>query len=92
MPVTKTKHPDIIFRDGKPSAVILDIDEYEELLKQIDDTDDLAYLKKINQKPEEFISLAYQHKADELSAAGMGDYLANLEEYEEKLASGEIRW
>jgi hypothetical protein len=31
---TKKKAPDIVFRDGKPVAVILNIDEYQELLEQ----------------------------------------------------------
>jgi PHD/YefM family antitoxin component YafN of YafNO toxin-antitoxin module len=55
---TKTKQPDIIFREGKPAAVILDIDEYQELLEQIEDADDLAYLRELRRKPMEFVSLA----------------------------------
>ena len=31
------------------------------------------------------------HPSD-LAEAGMGDYLSDLERYEEKLAAGEIRW
>ena len=54
---TKTKHPDIIYRKGKPAAVILDIDEYQELLEQIEDADDLAYLKELRGKKMDFVSL-----------------------------------
>jgi len=28
----KRKEPEIIFREGKPAAVILDIDDYQEML------------------------------------------------------------
>ena len=57
MTQTKTKRPDIIFREGRPAAVILDIDEYEELLEQLEDTDDLAYLRELRSKPMEFMPL-----------------------------------
>ena len=57
MTQTKTKRPDIIFREGRPAAVILDIDEYEELLEQLEDTDDLAYLRELRSKPMEFMTL-----------------------------------
>jgi hypothetical protein len=36
----KKKTPDIVFREGKPVAVILDIDEYQELLKRLEDKHD----------------------------------------------------
>ncbi len=58
MAETKTKRPDIVFREGKPAAVILDIDEYEELLGQLEDADDLAYLRELRSKPMEFVTLA----------------------------------
>lgn len=58
MTETKTKRPDIIFREGKPTAVILGIDEYEELLEQLEDADDLAYLRELRSKPMEFVTLS----------------------------------
>jgi PHD/YefM family antitoxin component YafN of YafNO toxin-antitoxin module len=48
MPETKTKQPDIIFREGKPAAVILDIDEYQELLEPLEDAENLAYLRELH--------------------------------------------
>ncbi|MDP8240430.1 MAG: type II toxin-antitoxin system Phd/YefM family antitoxin [Candidatus Hatepunaea meridiana] len=54
---TKTKHPDVIYREGKPAAVILNIDDYEELLEQIEDTEDIAYLQELRRNRMEFISL-----------------------------------
>jgi PHD/YefM family antitoxin component YafN of YafNO toxin-antitoxin module len=54
---TQTKNPEIIMRDGKPVAVILDIDIYEQMLEQIEGIEDLEYLEKIRQQPLEFRSL-----------------------------------
>lgn len=47
----KGKMPEIILREGKPSAVILDIEDYEELLERLEDTDDLKMLKEMRKKP-----------------------------------------
>ena len=44
---SKPKSPDIIFRDGKPSAVVLDIDDYQELLERLEDAEDLKMLQDI---------------------------------------------
>ncbi|MFH0765516.1 MAG: type II toxin-antitoxin system Phd/YefM family antitoxin [Calditrichota bacterium] len=57
MSETETKRPDIIYRNGKPSAVILELKEYEELLEQIEDVEDLAYLEELRRKPIQFVSL-----------------------------------
>lgn len=53
----KLKRPDVIFRDGKPSAVIIDIDEYEAILEQLEEAEDIAFLKELRSKPMEFVSL-----------------------------------
>jgi hypothetical protein len=47
-------NPEIVVRDGKPVAVILDIDVYEELLEQVEGVEDLEYLQKVRQKSLEF--------------------------------------
>jgi PHD/YefM family antitoxin component YafN of YafNO toxin-antitoxin module len=52
--VLKRKGPDLILRDGKPSAVILDIDDYHELLERLDDLEDLKMLEKMRTKPQQF--------------------------------------
>lgn len=44
---TKKKDPEIVMRGGKPAAVILDIDEYRELLERVEDADDLKMLKQM---------------------------------------------
>ena len=37
--------PEIVLRNGKPSAVILDIEEYEKLLERAEDAADLKRLQ-----------------------------------------------
>ncbi len=48
---TKKKAPEIILREGKPAAVILDIDEYREMPEQSEDLEDLRMLKRMRKKP-----------------------------------------
>jgi PHD/YefM family antitoxin component YafN of YafNO toxin-antitoxin module len=47
----KRKVPEIVLREGKPSAVILDIDEYREMLERLEDFEDLNMLKEIRKRP-----------------------------------------
>ncbi len=37
----------LILEDGKPTGVILDLDEYAALLERLDEADDLAALRKM---------------------------------------------
>ncbi len=37
----------IVYRDGSPVAVILDIDEYREMLERLEDLEDLAMLEEM---------------------------------------------
>lgn len=46
----KRKDPEIVMRGGKPAAVILDIDEYRELLERVEDADDLKMLKQMSRQ------------------------------------------
>ena len=41
------KSPEIVLQDGKPTAVILDIDEYQEILERLEDTEDLKTLEEM---------------------------------------------
>jgi len=50
----KRKEPEIIFRGGKPAAVIIDIDEYQEMLERLEDAEDLKTLAEMRQKPLKF--------------------------------------
>lgn len=51
------KAPGIILRDGKPAEVILDIDEYREMLERLEDMEDLIALEEMRKGPLEFKKL-----------------------------------
>ncbi len=53
----RRKQPEIILRDGKPSAVILDIEEYQEILERLEDMEDLSMLDEMRKKPLTFRKL-----------------------------------
>ncbi|MGD8982452.1 MAG: type II toxin-antitoxin system Phd/YefM family antitoxin [Desulfobacteraceae bacterium] len=53
----KRKEPEIVFREGKPTAVILDIEEYQEMLERLEDAEDLKILEDMRKKPLNFRSL-----------------------------------
>ncbi len=42
----KIKEPEVIYKSGKPTAVILPLAQYEELLERAEDVADLAWLRK----------------------------------------------
>ena len=44
-------------REGEPTAVILDIDEYQEILERLEDIEDLKMLKDMRKTPLKFRSL-----------------------------------
>jgi PHD/YefM family antitoxin component YafN of YafNO toxin-antitoxin module len=50
----KRKNPEIVLKGGKPSAVILDIDEYRQMLERLEDLEDLNVLKEMRKKPLKF--------------------------------------
>jgi len=54
---TRRRRPQIVLREGKPAAVILDIDEYQEMLERLEDAEDLAYLKKLRSRKLRFRKL-----------------------------------
>ena len=43
--------PEIVTRRGKPVSVIVPIKDYEELLERVEDSDDIAWLKRARRKP-----------------------------------------
>ena len=53
----KRKTPEIILRKGKPRAVILDIDDYQEMLERLEDLDDLKTLEQMRKRPLSFRTL-----------------------------------
>ena len=46
----KKDGPAVVVRDGKPAAVILDIDEYRALLERLEDAEDLAELETLKHR------------------------------------------
>ena len=54
---SKKKTPEIVLREGKPAAVILDIDEYREMLERLEDVEDLRILKRMRKRPLQFRKL-----------------------------------
>ena len=50
MPRRKRK-PQFVIEAGEPTAVILDINEYEQMLERLEEIDDLAVLKEMRKKP-----------------------------------------
>jgi len=51
---TKAPPPEIVLRNGKPAAVILDIEEYRELLERLEQTEDLKALQSMRRRPLKF--------------------------------------
>jgi prevent-host-death family protein len=50
----KAKTPEIVFRNGKPAAVIVPIQDYREMLEHLDDVKDLKALADMRRKPLKF--------------------------------------
>ncbi len=53
----KRKAPEIVLKEGKPSAVILDIEEYRQMLERLEDHEDLNMLRETRKKPLKFRKL-----------------------------------
>jgi len=41
------EEPQFVIKEGKPTAVILSIRDYEELLQRVEDAEDLAELRRL---------------------------------------------
>jgi len=53
----RRKPPEIILRNGQPTAVILDIETYQELLEGLEDMKDLKMLAELRKKSLKFKKL-----------------------------------
>jgi PHD/YefM family antitoxin component YafN of YafNO toxin-antitoxin module len=65
----KRKAPEIVLRESKPSAVILDIDEYRKILERLEDAENLKVFEKMKKKTFKFRRLKdffKEHHPDEL--------------------------
>ncbi|MCX7044575.1 MAG: type II toxin-antitoxin system Phd/YefM family antitoxin [Candidatus Sumerlaeota bacterium] len=49
--------PQVVYRNGAPTAVILGIDDYREILERLEDWEDLREMEEIRSKPLSFRSL-----------------------------------
>jgi len=56
-PKVRKKTPEIVLRDGKPAAVILDIESYQEMLERLEDVEDLKILTEQREKSLKFKKL-----------------------------------
>jgi len=54
---SKRISPELVLRDGKPAAVIVDIDEYQDMLERLEDADDLKMLEEMRKRPLEFLRI-----------------------------------
>lgn len=54
MSKTLKRQPRIVFDQGKPASVILDIDQYQFLLEQIESAEDLKELHRLKEQPLHF--------------------------------------
>ena len=53
----KKKAPEIVLREGKPAAVILDIEQYRDMLERLEDVEDLRILREMRKRPLKFRKL-----------------------------------
>lgn len=54
---TLKNSPEVILRNGKPSAVILKIKDYEKLIERLEDANDIKWLREVRKKPMRFRKL-----------------------------------
>jgi PHD/YefM family antitoxin component YafN of YafNO toxin-antitoxin module len=47
----KIKEPEMIYKSGRPTAVILSLADYQELLERVEDAADLQWLQKVRRQP-----------------------------------------
>lgn len=50
----RRRQASLVVEDGEPRGVILDIQDYIEMLERLEDAEDLAALNAMRQKPLEF--------------------------------------
>ena len=47
----KRRDPEVVLRGGKPTAVILSIEDYRDLLERLEDAEDLKMLTAMRKRP-----------------------------------------
>jgi PHD/YefM family antitoxin component YafN of YafNO toxin-antitoxin module len=56
-PKQKRKEAELVVSHGEPTAVILDIERYQEMLERLEDAEDLLALEKMRKRPLKFRKL-----------------------------------
>ena len=51
---SRKKPLQVVMEDGEPSAVIVGIDDYREMIERLDDVEDLEHLERMRQEPLKF--------------------------------------
>lgn len=69
--------PQIVYRDGKPCSVILDIEVFEALLDELDELDDIRAVEEALKEP--------------LDTVAFDEYLAQLQERREAEARAAVQ-
>lgn len=54
---SKLNRPEVVLKNGKPSAVIIEINDYLEMLEKLEDVEDIKTLAAMRKKPLKFKSL-----------------------------------
>jgi len=44
------KEPQVVYSNNKPVSVIIDIDEYNEMLERLEDVEDIKYVESLKSK------------------------------------------
>ena len=52
--IMRTRKPEVVLREGRPAAVILDIEAYREMLERLEQVEDLKVLKALRRRPLKF--------------------------------------
>ena len=52
-----TKRPEIIYRDNKPVSVIIDLEDYQQMLERLEDIEDLRFINSVKTKSLKFRKL-----------------------------------
>lgn len=52
-----SKNPEVIYRNNKPVSVIIDLEEYKNILERLDDIEDIAFINEIKNKQLKFRKL-----------------------------------
>jgi len=50
---TKRNMPEILIKAGEPFAVLINLSDYEEMLRRLGDSEGLAMLARVRSKPQE---------------------------------------